>query len=220
MIKDLVIFDVDNTIINGQSQQLFLNFLHEKKYVSLFYYVRITIWFILYKLGIVKNPKVTMEYAFYFIKDKTVEDIEVLTDSFFNSVLKNKIYPDVLKIIKKHQEQDQEIILISNAADVIIKKLADYLHIKNFLSTKLEVTNNRYTGNIIGDIMYGSNKCKALKNYVQSKNLVFENSWSYADHDSDIPLFLETSHPCVVNPSKKLKKIAVIKKWPVLNFKL
>jgi len=219
-MKELVIFDVDNTIVKGQSQELFLNFLYKNGYIPIFYYLRIMVWFIFYKLGLVKNPLSIMKYAFVFVKNKEVTEIDIIAEKFFENVLKKRIYPESIDIIKEHQKNGREVILVSNAADILVEKIAKYLNVSEFLSTKLEIIGRRYTGNITGDIMYGGNKLKALNKYLESDNFYPDSLWSYADHSSDIPLLSQTAHPHAVNPTKKLKENAITKNWPILNFRL
>ncbi len=217
-MKELVIFDIDDTIIKGQSQKFFLEFLFKKNYISLFYYLRLTIWFIFYKLGLIKNPKSAMKYAFSFVKGKTEAEISDLVDLFFDSVLQNKIYPEAINIIEKHQKEGRIIVLMSNAVDVLVRKIASHLKIDNFISTKLELVNGVYTGNIIGNIMYGETKKEAILSYVKARNLQLDNSWAYGDHFSDIFLLSLVKNPYAVNPSKDLKRYAKLKEWGIINF--
>lgn len=219
MMKEIVIFDVDNTIVQGQSQGLFITFLRKKGYVSMYYYMRLMIWIIFYKLGFAKNPMPAMKYGLSFVKGKKVSEIEKLVDEFFNTVLVKKIYSEARDIIQEHQKIGRSVILVSNAPDILIEKIARYLHIEQYISTKLEQKDGIYTGNIIGDIMYGKQKLHAVNSYIQSKNLSLDNSWAYGDHESDTYVLSGVTHPYAVNPSRKLREIASKNNWPILTFK-
>jgi HAD superfamily hydrolase (TIGR01490 family) len=220
MNKKLVIFDVDNTLLKGYTQRLFIKFLYEKGEVSSVYYVLLSLWFVLYKIGAIRNPKHAMEYGFSFIKNKKDADVEDILNSFLTSVLVPRIYPGVVEIIKKHREEEGIIILVSNSPDIIIGKIAGYLHVESFISTKLEKVNDVYTGKINGVIMYGEEKLNAINLFLKSRSLSLENSWFYSDHESDVFLLNKVSHPIIVNPTKRLMIIAMKNNWPVLNFKL
>ncbi len=67
-MKDLVILDLDNVIVKGQSQKLLLNYLFKRKLIGYWYFLKIYLWFVFYKIGLIKNPKRVMEYAFSFLK--------------------------------------------------------------------------------------------------------------------------------------------------------
>ena len=218
-MKELIIFDVDDTIINGQSQKLFLSYLYEKGYISTFFYIRLISWFILYKMGLIKDPRPAMEYAFSFARGKSEVQISTITNDFFESVLKNKIYKESIKIIEEHKKNNRRVILVSNAVGVLIEPLSKYLEISDYISTKLEIVDGLYTGRISGDIIYGKLKDEAIQNYVKVNRISLNNSWEYTDHHSDISSLSLVTHPYAVNPTGELKKFAIIKKWPIIYFK-
>ncbi len=221
-MKELVILDMDGTIINGQSQQIFLKYLFRRKIVGLFFYLRINLWFFIYKIGLLKNPKEVeniMNYSFSFLKGKKAAEIDFLIDDFFDKALKKFIFSEMTGIINEHISKGRELLIVSNAAEIIVKKLAEFLKIGNYMSTKLEMVGGEFTGRILGEIVYGKNKSGLVKNFMQKNNLDFENSWAYTDHISDLDLLLSTSKPYVVNPDKVLLKQAKKRNWPVLTFK-
>lgn len=218
-MKEIVLFDVDDTIIKGQSQKLFLDFLFKNNYVSIAYFLRLSLWFIFYKIGLIKNPKSAMQYAFSFTKNRTELDIAGIVEKFFNSTLVYKIYPEAKKIIKEHRDKGRSVLLVSNAVDVLIRKIASYLEADDFISTKLEIIDGVYTGNINGNIMYGEIKKQSVEHYIKSKGFTLDNSWAYGDHMSDIFLLSIVKNPYVINPSKELKGYATNKNWPIIYFK-
>jgi len=69
-MKELAIFDLDNTLLKEQSQAALLNYAFKKRLISLFFYIKVMSWFIAYKLGLAKNPKKIMEYSFNFLIKK------------------------------------------------------------------------------------------------------------------------------------------------------
>jgi HAD superfamily hydrolase (TIGR01490 family) len=218
-MKEIVILDLDGVIVKGQSQQIFLKYLFKKKIVGLFFYLKINLWFLLYKLGLIKDPKNIMNYSFSFFKEKTVDEIESLIDDFFDNDLKKFIFSEMIDIINEHKLKNREILIISNAVNVLVKKIANFVNIEKYIATELEIINEKFTGNILGDIVYGTNKPKLLKKFIEKNNLDLKNSWAYTDHISDIGLLNLSPRPCAVNPDKSLFKEAKRKNWPILMLK-
>jgi HAD superfamily hydrolase (TIGR01490 family) len=217
--KELVILDLDGTIINGQSQLIFLKYLLKKRVISLFFYFKLSTWFILYKLSIIKNPKKIMQYAFSFLSKKKESEIETLINDFVVNYLKNFIFLEIINIIDKYKHENKELIIVSNSISPIVKKIAQFLEIKNYIATKLEVENGEFTGKILGDIIYGKNKIKYINNFIKEKEFKIENIWAYTDHISDIDILKNVNHPFVVNPKKDLLKEATKNSWPIIYFK-
>ena len=171
-MSELVIFDLDNTLIKGQSQKLFLSYVFKKGLITRFFYFKLMLWFIFYKLGLVKNPRIIMEYSFIFLKKKRVDVFMELIDDFFKEKLRSVVFADVLKLINIHRTKGRKILIISNAIEYIPKKVGEFLKIDYYIGTKLEIKNNEFTGKIDGDIIYGKNKVFAIKNFIR------ENSFS------------------------------------------
>jgi HAD superfamily hydrolase (TIGR01490 family) len=218
-MQELVILDMDGVIINGQSQKVLLNFLFKKRIIKSFFYFKIYFWFILYKLNLINNPKKIMNFAFSFLKGKKEEEVNKIIAKFFDVELKRFIFPEIIDIINEHKLKSRKIIIISNATDLIVKKIANYFNIKDFIGTQLEVVNGVFSGKILGEIVYGKQKLIMLNNFLKETNLNTKNSFVYTDHISDLPLLLASMNPIVVNPERRLLKQAKKNNWKIYNFK-
>src|SRR3989344_1746902 len=149
-MNELVILDSDGVILREQSQLIFLKYLFKKKIIGLFFYLKIYFWFILYKLGLIEDPKKIMDFAFSFLKGKKVADVEKIVEIFFSEKLREFIFSEIIDIIKEHKLKGRELVIISNAVDVIVDRVTEFLGIKNYICTQLEKTNGIFTGKILG----------------------------------------------------------------------
>jgi HAD superfamily hydrolase (TIGR01490 family) len=216
--KELVIFDIDGTLIRGQSQRALLSFFFEKKVVGTFYFLKVYLWFVLYRVGLVADPRTIAEYAFSFLAGREVSGVELLIRNFLDEKLKYNFNERVLEVLKNHQKEDRSVVLVSNAVDVLVKDIADFLNIKYYIATRLEMKDSKFTGKISGQIVYGENKLRLARAFVQEHGFSFENTWAYGDHESDVPLLEAVKHPIVVNPDKGLAEIAKKRCWEILSF--
>ena len=216
---DLAIFDMDGTLIDGQSQQYFLKYMLDKKYINYFQYFRIYFWFVLYEIGIVNDPRKISTIAFSFIKGMKIEQLEYLTKDFFESILKNKIYLEGREKIAWHLKMKNSVLLLTNAIEPIAKIVAEYLGIPQYLCTELEIIDNLYTGKILGVNTYGRNKVLKIFSYTKENNYDIEKTWAYCDHGSDIDIMSVVKYPIAVNPDKILKKESERRGWKIINFK-
>ncbi len=218
-MQELVILDLDGVIINGQSQQFFLNYLFKKKMVGLFFYLKLSFWFVLYKLGIIKDPERIMKASYSFLKGRNCEEIAAIVGDFFSEQLKKFIFSEIIGIIDEHNRKNRELLIASNAVDFIVKRIADFLGIKNYIATKLESAGGKFSGEISGEIVYGEKKAGAVRSFIKENNLSLSGSWAYTDHFSDLPLLFLVDNPRVVNPDKFLLFEARKRNWPILKFK-
>ena len=217
-MKSVVLFDVDNTLLDGYSQQIFLKYAFKKGLIKKWPYIKINLWFGLYKLNIIKDPKPIMEYAYRFARDWSKSDMRKLISDFFNDSLGKPVFREARTIFRDHGKRGKLVVLVSNSVEPILEKLAEDLGLRHYLGTKLELVDGHYTGKISGDIIYGQHKPPYLKKYLAEHKMTLDDSWCYSDHISDLPLFNLCNHCVAVNPSKKLLSHALKEGWKVMLF--
>ena len=217
--KILVFFDVDNTLVKGQTQQLLVHYLYKKGKVKFYFFLKYFFWFLLYRLNLVKNVLPVREKAFENFVGWEVSEFEALVRECFEEEIKPRMFPQGLKLIQLHKRENHEIILTSASLSNLIEVLRQYFGTTFAISTKLGIQEDRFTGKVSGVIAYGENKAKMAKELVQKYGMSLDGSYAYTDHTSDLPLLEMVDNPIVVNPDRKLKKIAMKNNWQMYSFK-
>lgn len=207
-LKKIAVIDIDGTLIKGQLQQGLINFLYFKRKISLAFVLKLNIWFIFYKLGVVKNIKNIFEFGVKYLNGKSIEELNILLFEYIDKTVKKRIFPKSFDLIRDLRSQGYEVIILSTAVEAIISKVANLFEITDYICTRLEITNGRYTGKIMGDVIYGEMKKEKLKSYFQEHNYLLSNAIAYADHESDIPMLNSVGKAYIVNPNAHMAKIA------------
>jgi len=208
-LKKIAIIDVDGTLINGQIQQKLLNFFRKKGLIGIVYFVRINIWFVLYKLGFSKNIETIMNYGIAYLKDKPIINIDKIVTEFIKEVVIPDIFPKSFELISKLKNDNYSIIILSSAIDIVIKHIATLFSADDYICTKTEIHGDVYAGNIYGKIIYEQVKVTELAKYFKYHGYTLDNSVAYADHESDIPLLKYVGKSFIVNPNKHMIKMAI-----------
>jgi HAD superfamily hydrolase (TIGR01490 family) len=217
-MKELVIFDLDNTLVRGQSQELLINYLYRKGIVGTWYCVRIYLWFFLYKCGIVDNSRKVLSYAVRFLKGKNVFEVKNIIDDFLQNELRQHFFHEAVEIINQHRNSGREIVVVSGALEPLVSAIAQFFNIQYWIASQLDMQDNIYTG-YAHSCITGKEKLESVKDFVKKHNeFSLNTTWAYADHHSDIPLLSTVAHPFAVNPNRKLQKYAAANKWPTLYF--
>jgi HAD superfamily hydrolase (TIGR01490 family) len=218
---DLVFWDIDDTVIDGASLWYLAVYAAKNGYMSPVALIKVWLWFIFYKLGLIDDPKKIMSRAVLLVRGRTVEQFKDILKDFFDRIILNKFYPEALAIIKKHKKLGRKIFLVSNSISPLVELFADKVGADYFIGTELERDNkNYYTGAISGDLTYGLDKVKKIKKYLAKDNILVKKSWAYSDHLSDAPLFQMANHAVVVNPKKQLLDLAEKRGWEIKSFSL
>ena len=213
-------FDIDGTIIRGQSQKILVKYLFNKGYINYLLLLRLYLWFVLYKFHIVSDPRKPLEMALSVFKGLNIKEVDAIVRDYFNEVLVHLIYPEAVKEITNHLRKGHPVILLSNSIEIIVKKLANHLGIRQYSCTRLKVASGKYTGKINGDIMYGVNKLNYVKNLSRKYNITLSDCYLYTDHYSDFNLLAKVGHPVLVNPDDKLLRLSADRGWPTLRFNI
>ena len=216
--EHIVFFDVDNTIIKGYSLKYFIKYLSNEKIISKNKLLLTYIWFILYKLRIIRKVNYSFKFLFKFLKGWQVDKFDIIVNDFFNRNIKDIIFKDSANKINEHLNLGHKIILVSTSIYPIVNIIAKNFGIQDILATKLEIINNRYTGGIEGNVLEGNNKLKEIKYYLNNINNKKIITYFYTDHYSDVDVLNFVDKPFVVNPDKFFLNFSKNKGWEILNF--
>ncbi|MDD6177944.1 MAG: HAD-IB family hydrolase [Succinivibrionaceae bacterium] len=215
----LAIFDLDGTILHGDSVTMFLNKMLEFGYIDASYR----------KLDdglqeeFLKGTLDIMKYYRYMLKpfiDLTLNDLKPLIDNFITTQVLPNVYPEIKEIIAKKQSEGKTIVIASATTDLIVGPIAHTLGIENFVSTKvLYDKNNKIIGDVDPNICHKEGKIKHLLALCKEKGWNLDNSEGYGDTVNDIPMLSLTSKPYAVNPKADFIKYAKENNFQILNFK-
>lgn len=124
-MKKIAIFDVDNVLINGQSQEEFLKFLLRKRVISRLFFFNLAIKLFLYKIYLIRDISSVRLEAYKFFENKNVSEMEKYFDDFFQSHLKKKINPRVSEILCRFKSEGCVVILISASLYGLVSRLGN-----------------------------------------------------------------------------------------------
>lgn len=213
----IVFFDVDNTIVDGYTQKYFISYLFRKKIINVGVLFLSYVWFFLYKLNLVRDVGRAMSFYVYFFGGWNKKKMSDLIDDFFDNYIINNFFSDIIKIINKHKDRGDRVILISTSITPIVKRIADHLAIEDYISTELKIENDLYAGEINGRALAGEEKLVVVKKLL--KTYVDVETYFYSDHFSDEALLSYVDKPNVVNPDKILYNKAKKNNWNIIECK-
>ena len=123
--------------------------------------------------------------------------------------------------IEWHRAQGHRVVIISASIEEIVRPVAAHLGLgDDYLCTRLARENNHYLGRLDGPQCYGPGKVYWAKQWLAQNDLDFPEAigYVYTDSSSDLPLLEVAQYPIAVNPSRKLRKIAKTRGWPIERF--
>lgn len=200
--------DIDGTIVRGQSQQILVKYLFSVGEISVAHLISIYTWFFIYKIGFPLNPESILRRSVNFLTGKSSSSIETIIDGFILNRLSLYLYDKASDFIDKLHADGYQIVFLSSALSPLVKRLARYLDVDDYISNCAEIKDGFYTGRIAGSVIYGKTKIDAANDYIRGNNFDEDNVCVYADHVSDLPLLSRFKCAYAVNPARKMKRLA------------
>jgi len=215
----LAIFDLDHTLLNGDSDHAWGEFLVRHKIVDPEFYRRQNDEFYeRYKQGTLD----IMEYLEFALEPLTRFDTRELDrlhlqfmQEFVNPMRQSKA--DAL--LQKHRAQGDFLLIITATNRFVTGPIARALGVDDLLATDPELIDDRYTGKVAGIPCYREGKVQRLHQWLEQTDHNLEGSYFYSDSINDLPLLMEVSHPFVVDADDKLKAEAEQRNWPIISLK-
>jgi HAD superfamily hydrolase (TIGR01490 family) len=218
MKRNLAIFDLDNTILNGDSDYSWINFLIEKGFVDKDEYERKNKYFYDQYYQGKLNYDEWAEFALTTIKGKKPEEIEDILSKFLNEVIEPMINIYALKLLHDHSHNNDIMLLASATNSVIVEPIAKRLGFKNIVSTEVEIIDEIYTGKVLGIPALSEGKLIKVKEWMlQNRIESFDNTSFYSDSINDLPLLAAVSKPVAVNPDDMLREECRKRSWEIID---
>jgi len=215
----LAIFDLDNTLLGGDSDYLWGEYLVENKHVDSHNFQQANQDF--YDQYVAGTMDI-FEFLAFQLKPLADNDIQLL-EQWRADYLKQKINPIILpaahKLIEKHTQQNDTLLIITATNRFITAPIAVKLAIPNLIATEPEMKNGQYTGAVAGTPSFQQGKVTRLKAWLADNQHSLEGSYFYSDSHNDLPLLELVSHPVAVDPDPQLTETAQQRGWPILSLR-
>ncbi len=215
--KDLAIFDLDNTLLAGDSDALWGEFIAGHGHVDKEEYARENQQFYAdYKAGTL-DIDAFLRFSLKPLSQLSMDELEILHEQFMQEAIVPIISNQARELVQQHREQSHELLIITATNRFITAPIAKEFGIDNLLATEPEIKNNQYTGQVEGIPCFQHGKVTRLNDWLQQTGYNLDNSWFYSDSHNDIPLLEQVSHPIVVDPDDKLAQHAKQHGWKMLR---
>lgn len=216
-----VFFDLDNTLIQGDSDYLWGEFLVEKKLVDKQEYQQNNRKFYEdYEQGIL-DYDAYLRFSLVPLARYPTEDLLSLNHDFVENVIRPLIYPESYQLIEQHNHNQDKLVVNSATNSFIVTPIAHLLGVSDVISTQLEVIGEQYTGKCIGLPNYGANKLENTYQWLQNNGLSKEHLQEcvfYSDSFNDLPLLKQAGTPIAVNADDNLRDYALNCGWQIIDF--
>jgi len=213
----LVIFDLDNTILNGDSDYAMINYLVHTQALDESAGKQNQLFIEDYQRGELDFDAYTT-FALSAYIGMTRSEINEFMLPFVAKVIEPMINTLALKIIHDHGDSGDAILLASATNELIVQPIAQRLDIHNVIGTQVKFINGKCTGEYIPPSALGAGKKLLVQQWMQKNNFDdFSGVTFYSDSINDLPLLEAVDFPKAVNPDAMLEKISLERGWEIID---
>lgn len=213
----IAVFDLDHTLLAGDSDHAWGQFLVERGVVDAAEYKRQNDRFYeAYRAGTLDIG----EYLAFALGPLAEHELGVLANwraEFMRIIVLPMIWPAARRLVDQHRQAGHTLIMLTSTNDFIAAPIATEFGIPHLIATRAELVAGRYTGRFSGTPCYRQGKVTRLNEWLQAHNEGFGESWCYSDSHNDLPLLALVAHPVAVNPDPALQAHAQTHGWPILS---
>lgn len=216
----IALFDLDKTLIPGDSDHGWGEFLSHRGYVDPAFYKQKNDYFYgQYTAGVLDIHEYS-EFSFKVLADNTQETLEKWRDEYMNDHIDHLIRPHAIDLVKNHKQAGHIVALVTATNDFVTAPIAERLGIDHLIATRAEQVEGRYTGKIAGVPNFQDGKVTRVAEWLAEHGLSWESvaaSYVYSDSINDAPLLEKATFAVATNPDARLKALALSKRWAILE---
>lgn len=219
---NLALFDLDNTLIAGDSDFQWAQFLITKKVLDRELHEAKNIEFYeQYKAGTL-NIHEFLDFQLKPLARHPRAQLEAWRSEFVQKKIMPIIAPGARSLIERHQLDGDLCIIITATNSFVTAPIAQLFGIDHLIATEPEQKEGEFTGRITGTPSFREGKIERLEKWLDEHNLTwlsFLRSWFYSDSLNDLPLMSKVTHPVAVDPDVTLKNHAEKNNWSIISLR-
>lgn len=215
----LAIFDLDNTLIAGDSDYLWGEFLCEKELIDPVHHRQMNDqYYDDYRKGEL-NIDEFLIFQLRFIAGKSASELEHLRQEFIDNKIRPICLSRAFDLVNQHRKKQHQLLIITATNRFITEPIARLFDVDTLIATEVETDNGKFTGSYTGIPSFAEGKVKRLRNWLENHPEKTEKTWFYSDSHNDIPLLEYVDYPVAVDPDKVLFKYAHTQQWEIISLR-
>lgn len=215
----LAIFDLDNTLIGGDSDHLWGQFVCEQGLVDSAQFAALNEQFYAdYQSGNL-DIQAYLRFALGPLAGRPQEELAALHAKFMQEKIEPILLPAANALVEDHRNRGHQLLIITATNKFITGPIAQKLGFDELIACEAEQVDGLYTGEPKGVPSYHAGKVTRLLGWLDGRAATLDNAWFYSDSHNDLPLLEMIDNPVAVDPDEKLRAHAAGADWPIISLR-
>jgi HAD superfamily hydrolase (TIGR01490 family) len=221
-MQRLTLFDLDHTLLDGDSDVLWCDFLIERGLLDREGFgARNALMERDYKAGTV-SVQAFCDFYVSTLAGRSTAEWQTVRQAFLSEVVSPRLWAAGRALVRRHQDEGDLVVMTTATNRFITEPTAAHLGIQHLLATECELdATDVFTGRTTGQLNMRAGKLLRLRSWLAGRGLALDalESTLYSDSINDLPLLSAVTHPVAVDPDEQLAAVAEARGWPVLSLR-
>lgn len=212
---NLVVFDLDHTLLTANSSFRFGTFLYRQKFFPFWTLLLCLSHYARHKWGGMSVQTLHAKSFAHLFKGRNLSDICEHVDKFLTENLQSMLYLPVVERLKAAQERGDAVLILSSSPDFLVREIARRLHVPRWKAT---IYQRDHDGSLsaVSHVMEGEDKAQYVKGLADQMHLPLSSITVYSDSILDLPVLKIAGKAIGVLPDSHLKRICLENGWEIL----
>ena len=215
----LALFDLDNTLLGGDSDHAWGDYLCERGILDAVTYKTRNDEFYQDYLAGTLNLTDYLNFSLEILGRTDMAQLDQWHRDFMRDCIEPLMLPKALELIAKHREAGDKLVVITATNRFVTAPIVARLGIDTLLATECEIIDGRYSGRTTDVPCFREGKVTRLNRWLEENQFSLEDSYFYSDSLNDLPLLEKVANPVAVDPDPKLRAEAESRGWPVITLR-
>ena len=213
-------FDLDKTVIAKSSTLTFSKSFYQGGLINRRAALRTAYAQFVFLVGGMDHDQMerTREYLSALVRGWNVQHVKEIVAETLHDLIDPIIYDEAASLIEEHHTAGRDVVIVSTSGAEVVEPIGELLGADRVVATRMVVgADGCFTGEV-EYYAYGPTKAEAVKELAESEGYDLSRCYAYSDSATDLPMLEALGHPHAVNPDRALRREAVARGWPILDF--
>ena len=217
---NLILFDLDNTLLAGDSDFEWAQFLIDQGVLDReVYEARNQTFYDQYKAGTLDIHEF-LDFQLKPLARHPRNQLDAWHREFMATKVIPMIAPGTAQLVQHHAGDVRMIVTATNS--FVTAPIARHLGVPHLIATEPEQVAGEFSGGVAGTPSFREGKVARLEQWLAEQDKTWADvaeSWFYSDSLNDLPLLERVHHPVAVDPDATLRAHAEARGWPVISLR-